>query len=565
MGTPSGNFADPSNWFLVTSGDIGGNGTAPNGPTVEAEMLTVAGTPVALTVTTAVTLTILDILTHGGPTPSLTISGAGASLTVSNINLETPVGVRLPNTWPTGTGANVLFSGPASATIGIGGGGTLNLGDTSGTQLTIDFLDGNGNTYSNTSPVTFGGVVSGFSGTDALDFPLVPFDLGLGVTASVQYNPATHVLSVIEPHSPGFPPAPSYFVQMDASFAGGASSFGITADAQGHVAVELASALCFCAGTLIATAAGETPVERLAVGDLVLTNGGKARPIAWIGAGRVLATSGRRNAATPVIVRKGALADNVPHQDLHVTKGHSLYLDGALIPVEFLVNYRSILWDDRAREVQLHHIELASHDVLLANGAPAESYRDDGNRWLFANAKTGWSLPPQTPCAPVLTGGPVVDAVWRRLLARAGGPLRRPTTDDPDLHLLVDGDRIDGEQRINGGYLFELPQVPAEVRVISRVVVPSQLGSARDPRTLGVALRQIMLWQGPRVRVIEAADASLRDGFHGFEPLLGARWTCGAARLPAALFDGLTGSCQLELRVGCTARYPRRHYPQLAA
>jgi hypothetical protein len=32
-----------------------------------------------------------------------------------------------------------------------------------------------------------------------------------------------------------------------------------------------------------------------------------------------------------------------------------------------------------------HHIELASHDVLLADGAPAESYRDDGNRWLFRN------------------------------------------------------------------------------------------------------------------------------------------------------------------------------------
>jgi hypothetical protein len=566
MGTPSGNFADPSNWFLVTSGDIGGNGTAPNGPTVEAEMFTVAGTPVALTVTTAVTLTILDILTHGGPTPSLTISGAGASLTVSNINLETPIGVRLPNTWPTGTGANVIFDGPASATIGIGGGGTLNLGDTSGTQLTIDFLDGNGNTYSNTSPLSFGGVVSGFSGTDALDFPLVPYDLGLGVTASVQYNPATHVLSVIEPHSPGFPPAPSYFVQMDPSFAGGASSFGTTADAQGHVAVELASALCFCAGALIATPAGETPVECLAVGDLVLTNGGKARPIAWIGEGRVLATSGRRTAATPVIVRKGALADNVPYQDLHLTKGHSLYLDGALIPAEFLVNYRSILWDDRAREVKLYHIELESHDVLLANGVPAESYRDDGNRWLFANANTGWSLPPQTPCAPVLSGGPVVDAIWRRLLARAGGPLKRPTTNDPDLHLLVDGVRIGGERRINGGYLFDLPQVPAaEVRVISRVVVPSEQGSARDPRTLGVALRQIMLWQGPRVRVIEPADPSLRDGFHGFEPHLGVRWTSGAARLPATLFEGLTGPCQLELRVGCTARYPCQGHRRLAA
>ena len=60
---------------------------------------------------------------------------------------------------------------------------------------------------------------------------------------------------------------------------------------------------------------------------------------------------GRRSAATPVVVRKGALADNVPYRDLRVTKGHSLFLDGVLIPVEFLVNHRSIQWDDRAREV----------------------------------------------------------------------------------------------------------------------------------------------------------------------------------------------------------------------
>ena len=66
-------------------------------------------------------------------------------------------------------------------------------------------------------------------------------------------------------------------------------------------------------------------MERLAVGDLVLTQSGVTRPIVWIGMGRVLATRGRRNAATPVIVRKGALADNVPHHDLRVTKGHSLY------------------------------------------------------------------------------------------------------------------------------------------------------------------------------------------------------------------------------------------------
>jgi hypothetical protein len=148
-------------------------------------------------------------------------------------------------------------------------------------------------------------------------------------------------------------------------------------------ALGFSIALCFCTGTQIATPDGERAVEELAVGDAVLTHRGKVVPITWIGSGRILATHGRRNAATPIIVHKGALADNVPNRHLCVTKGHSLYLDDVLIPVEFLVNHRSIVWDDRAQEVEIYHIELATHDILLANGAPAESYRDDGNRWLF--------------------------------------------------------------------------------------------------------------------------------------------------------------------------------------
>ena len=136
-------------------------------------------------------------------------------------------------------------------------------------------------------------------------------------------------------------------------------------------------------------------VEDLRVGDHVRCLRRGLATVAWIGTGRALATRGRRNAATPVIVRKGALADNVPHRDLHITKGHSLYIDGVLIPVEFLVNHRSILWDDRAQEITVYHVELETHDILLADGAPAESYRDDGNRWLFQNANSGWDSPPQ--------------------------------------------------------------------------------------------------------------------------------------------------------------------------
>jgi hypothetical protein len=350
--------------------------------------------------------------------------------------------------------------------------------------------------------------------------------------------------------------------RLDYTAPGGGASFPLTLGVSGTVQASTdhaggadVTALCFCAGTRLATPGGEARVEHLAVGDKVLTASGTVRPITWIGVGRVLAARGRRSAATPVIVLKGALADNVPHHDLRVTKGHALWLDGVLIPVEFLVNHRSILWDDRAQEVALFHVELDCHDVLLANGVPAESYRDDGNRWLFSNANVGWGLPPKAPCAPVLTGGAVVDAVWRRLLDRAGPRPGVPMTDDADLHLLVDGARVDATWRRGAAWVFRLPEQRGCVRVRSRVGVPQELGLARDPRVLGMALRRVVLRQAARVAAVEAADPRLVLGWHGFEDEIGVRWTDGDAGLPAALFDGFSGPVELELQLGGATQY----------
>ena len=315
------------------------------------------------------------------------------------------------------------------------------------------------------------------------------------------------------------------------------------------------SAMCFLAGTLIAGPDGETPVERLSVGDMICTASGEIRPIVWIGKGRVLAARGRRNAATPVIVRKGALGENVPHHDLRVTKGHSFYFDEVLIPAEFLVNDRSVLWDDHAQEFTLYHIELGTHDVLLANGAPAESYRDDGNRWLFQNANSGWGLPPREPCAPVLTGGPLVDRVWRRLLERAGPRPGLPATDDPDLHLVVDGRRTDAVSRDGMTHRFRVAARPASVRIVSRAAVPAQLGVGRDPRSLGVAVRHIMVCQGRRIRTILADDVRLTEGFHGFERDNAIRWTDGDAAVPEVLFDDFDGPMVVALRLGGRTTY----------
>ena len=253
------------------------------------------------------------------------------------------------------------------------------------------------------------------------------------------------------------------------------ASDGISSAAAVNTTIDV---ICFCVGTLNRAPEGEVQIEKLRIGDTVSTMLNGPRKVRQIGKGNVLATRGRRTAATPVIVCKGALAPNEPNQDLRVTKAHSFYIDIVFIPVKFLVNHKTIRWDDRAQEVEIYHVEPDSHDVLWANGTPVESYRDDGNRWLILNANDGWDLGRQEACAPVLTGGPVVDAIWRRLLERAGLRTLPPLTDDPALHLMIDGERVDTSEREGPVRRFHLHRRPADVRIMSRAVVPEEVGLA---------------------------------------------------------------------------------------
>ncbi len=319
--------------------------------------------------------------------------------------------------------------------------------------------------------------------------------------------------------------------------------------------VQTLETICFLPGTMIATPDGEIAVEALKTGGMVSTLRGGARPVKWIGNGKVLAPRGQRGSATPVIVRQGALEDNVPSRDLHVTKAHALYFDGVFIPVEFLVNHSTIVWDDRGQEVTVYHVELDSHDVIFANGAATETFRDDGNRWMFQNGFRAPDNAGSQPCAPVLTGGPVVDAVWQRLLDRAGRPALM-LTDEPDLHLMVDGRRVDLADRFAGSLVFGVAEFPRNIRVVSRAAAPDELGVARDPRKLGVALKKIEVLRGSLFALIDLADDRLADGFHAYEPEIAIRWTDGDAKLPAELFARFEGGgFKIVLTLGGATQY----------
>ena len=82
-----------------------------------------------------------------------------------------------------------------------------------------------------------------------------------------------------------------------------------------------------------------------------------------------------------------------------------------------------------------------------------------------------------------------------------------------------------------------------------------RLGADARPRCLGIAVHNIVVSQGIRMRVIEAADDRLKDGFHAHEAELDLRWTDGDATIPADIFDGWTGAVAIALRLTGTTSY----------
>lgn len=502
---------------------------------------TVASTLTVNTGGTVSGLTNLNIGSLG------TLSMAGGTLSVSgpaqNTGLITGFGTLIASLNNSGT--ITASGGRLVVTGGETGTGTDTIAN--GATLEEDFSVGSGQSISFVNGATASALQLNVLSSQIQNFGLSNWQNGdrLYIANGVTVNSASFTNgTTLQVFTTG-----GEYDFTNVSVAAGASPIFAT----GTNFVEL---ICFCAGTLIGTPAGEVPVQTLKAGDIVLTAHNGPRKVTWLGKGKVLSTRGKRTAATPVIVRKGALADNVPARDLHVTKAHSLYIDEVLIPVEFLVNHKTIIWDDRAQEVEIYHVELESHDILIANGAPAESYRDDGNRWLFQNANSGWHLPPQEPYAEVLTGGPLVDAIWQRLLDRAGPRNLPPMTDDADVHLIADGKRVDAIETLDFVRVFRLSGRPASVHIASREVVPAELGIARDPRPLGVALRRMAVRQGTKFEIVLAKDVRLSDGFHAYEDAVNLRWTDGFAALPVDIFAQFSGGVEVVLTLAGTTRYP---------
>lgn len=333
----------------------------------------------------------------------------------------------------------------------------------------------------------------------------------------------------------------------------------------------MSGANCFVAGTITETAFGPALIEGLRPGDPIRTAAGAARPIKWIGWRELdIARHPYPDQVRPVRFLAGALADGVPSRDLRVSPDHAMAIDGLLIPARLLLNGTTIRRDHQARNVTYYHIELDTHDLLVAEGAASESYLDTGNRGFFDNAEDPIVLHPDLSatlprreiagCLPFADDALRVEPVWRRLAQRAIAlghvpPPAQQTTTDPGLRVEVDGRLFDPVARDRDRLVFLLPAWRGPMRLLSRSAAPCDAQPwLEDQRKLGVMVRQITLATESETQAIPIDHPALTDGWWDAERETRKmwRWTRGDALIEIAS----STACRVDVEIEATPAYP---------
>lgn len=154
---------------------------------------------------------------------------------------------------------------------------------------------------------------------------------------------------------------------------------GVTNVAPSALTAENTCVVCFAKGTRILTPRGEIPIQHLRPGDLVVTRDNGVQAIVWVGSRGLSEQDLLRNPKLkPIWIAPDITGGDAP---LIVSPQHGLLLriDGAgetLVRATHLARLRG----GKARAMQgcpgvtYFHLMFEAHQILFANGAPAESF-----------------------------------------------------------------------------------------------------------------------------------------------------------------------------------------------
>lgn len=143
--------------------------------------------------------------------------------------------------------------------------------------------------------------------------------------------------------------------------------------------------VCFAKGARILTTKGDVAVEDLLPGDLVITRDHGPQPLLWRSHRNL---SSRHLAANPKLrpirIAKGSLGDCRPNSDLTVSPQHRMLASGpicrrmfdaeeVLVAAKNLIGIPGVAIDTEVKNVSYYHLLFDRHEIIFANGAPAES------------------------------------------------------------------------------------------------------------------------------------------------------------------------------------------------
>jgi hypothetical protein len=396
----------------ILSDTLGGNGSIINQGTILAD---------ATTGTVAIDSDGFEndgvISVTGGDTLDIEPYGTFANDGTLTVGQGSTVAIQYVDGF-TNTGAISVDGGTLTVGQSIdGNGGVINLSDDAVVTLdgvaagqTVSFQDGSSLTI--TDPQGFAGTVAGFSAGDSITLQ--------GVTDG-QESYSDGLLTVTQAGT----------TVASIAFSGDYQPSDFSAEeVDGNLVISTDVLPCFAGGTCILTDCGEVAVEDLPEGAQVVTVTDGRRQLSavtWVGRRAVdITRHPAPEKVRPVRIAQGAFGDNLPARDLLLSPDHAVFAEGVLVPVKYLVNGCTVRFDATISRVVYFHVELTRHEVLLAEGLPAESYLETGGRAMFENAGQPMVLHPDfSPmvwdalgCAPLMVTGPEIEAIRVKLAAR---------------------------------------------------------------------------------------------------------------------------------------------------